>query len=213
MEAKPQRRNTLPAVHYAGDDVVTQLLQRCAKGDHDAFAEFYDRTCGTVYTRAYRVLRDQSLAETVTQDVYLEVWCKADSFNGAQGSAIAWLVWLAHHRAVDRVRADRARTERDAAYAARHRSRNIDPVQETVLRQIECHDVRNCLSALTDLQRESIVLAYYGGYTASQIAAILDSTVPAVKTRIRDGIIRLRNATAAKGFGLSPPVASPRDTA
>jgi RNA polymerase sigma factor, sigma-70 family len=170
---------------------LAALLRATARGDHAAFAAVYDTTAAIVYGAVRRVLRDPGQSDEVTQEVLLEAWRTAARFDPAKGSALAWLTTIAHRRAVDRVRAERRATERE--HRATTREVPYDEVAETVQVRLQHERVRRCLAALTDLQRESVVLAYYGGYTYPEVAALLNIPMGTVKTRMRDGLIRLRD--------------------
>ena len=138
-----------------------------------------------------RVIRDRAQAEEVTQEVLLEVWRSASRFSPAQGTAMAWIMTVAHRRAVDRVRsAQRAAEREQRTYTAQI---PFDEVAEAVESSLEHERVRRCLGTLTDLQRESVTLAYYGGYTYNEVAALLGVAAGTVKTRMRDALIRLRD--------------------
>ena len=167
------------------------LLRRVARSDADAFAALYDHTRSRVYGLVARVLRDSGYSEETTQEIYLEVWRTADAYDSAKGSALSWLMTMAHRRAVDRVRSAVAATERE------HRTAQPltadDEVAETAVANLDAERVRRCLGGLTDVQRESITLAYYGGYTYPEVAGLLHAALGTVKTRIRDGLIRLRD--------------------
>ena len=171
-----------------------ELLQRVAEGDQSAFAALYDATSPAVFGTVLRVLRDRAQSEEVTQEVYLEAWRTAARFDPARGSARTWLVTMAHRRAVDRVRAAQASAVRDERAGLRDQQRPYDSVSEAVEQRLEREDVRRALGSLTAVQREAVALAYYGGRTHTEIAAELRLPLGTVKTRLRDGMIRLRDA-------------------
>ena len=171
---------------------LTELLVRAAKGDETAFADFYDRTSAAVHGLARRVVRDPARAEEITQEVYLQVWRTATRFEPSRGSARSWLLTLTHRRAVDVVRHDQASTNREARYDWSG-GPDIDVVEDTVSTRLEHEQVRRCLSSLTELQHEAVTLAYYGGNTYAEVAKLLDVNPATVKTRMRDGLIRLRD--------------------
>lgn len=173
---------------------VEALIARAAKGDHDAFAQLYDRVCAQVHGLVRRVLRDPAQADEVTQEVLLEVWRTATRFDPARGGGITWILTIAHRRAVDRVRSEQASRDRIERVAAGQHERDVDVVVEAVDLRLEQQQVRKALDDLTDLQREALELAYYGGYTYREVADLLDAPLGTVKTRLRDGLIRLRDA-------------------
>jgi RNA polymerase sigma-70 factor (ECF subfamily) len=140
-----------------------------------------------------RVVRDPAQSEEVTQEVYVDVWRQAARFDAELGSARTWILTMAHRRAVDRVRRVEAATEREQKAASRTLTREYDEVVETVERSLEAERVRRCLDTLTELQRESVTLAYYKGYTYPEVAQLLDSPLGTIKTRMRDGLVRLRD--------------------
>jgi len=166
------------------------LLTHVAKGDQAAFEALYDQLAASVYGLIRKVLRNPSQAEEVTQEVLLEVWRTASRFDPARGSAATWVLTIAHRRAIDRVRAEEAATAREQRSAQVPAA--IDEVAETVEASMDAERLRRCLAGLTELQRESITLAYYGGYSYAQVAALLDTALGTIKTRIRDGLTRLR---------------------
>jgi RNA polymerase sigma-70 factor (ECF subfamily) len=166
------------------------LLTRVAKGDQAAFEALYDQLSASVYGLIRKVLRNPSQSEEVTQEVLLEVWRTASRFDPARGSASAWVLTIAHRRAIDRVRAEEAATAREQRSAEPPVA--TDEVAETVEASLDAERLRRCVAGLTELQRESITLAYYGGYTYAQVAKLLDTALGTIKTRIRDGLTALR---------------------
>jgi len=174
------------------------LLRRVAQHDSEAFAALYDATRSQVYGMVARVLRDRGYSEETTQDVYLQVWRTAQSYDPASGSALAWLLTLAHRRAVDRVRAEQAATQRDSRYGATNIERPADHVSAAVISGEERRQVTACLDGLTDLQRECIELAYYQGLTYVQVSERLSANLATVKSRMRDALRSLRNCLGVR---------------
>ncbi|MGB8861537.1 MAG: ECF RNA polymerase sigma factor SigK [Ilumatobacteraceae bacterium] len=174
------------------DDPWAGLLRRAGRGDQAAFAELYDALSPLVYGVVLKVVRDPSQAEEVTQEVFVELWRLAARFDGSKGSAKSWAATLAHRRAIDRVRseqASRVRQDRDANQAVREHDVVVAEV-ESSLEQVR---VRRALGQLSELQREAVELAYFGGHTYREVAVLLDVAEGTVKSRIRDGMIRLRD--------------------
>jgi len=181
-----------PGLPEGRDRDLDGLLTLVARGDEAAFASVYDQLSGPVYGLIRRVVRDPSQSEEVAQEVMLDVWRAASRFEPDRGSPQAWVATIAHRRAVDRVRSAQAATRRDD-HAAAQAPEGHDGVAEAVEAKLERERVRRCLGALTELQRESIVLAYYGGYTYREVAGLLGIALGTTKTRMRDGLIRLRD--------------------
>lgn len=155
------------------------------------FATLYEQIAGQVYGLVNRVLRCPSQAEEVAQEVLLEVWRSASRYDPSRGSARAWVMTIAHRRAVDRVRSEQAARGRNGIL---REDGHFDVVAEEVELRLEHQQVRNALDQLTDLQREAVKLAYYGGYTYPEVAELLGTPLGTVKSRMRDGLIRLRDA-------------------
>jgi len=168
------------------------LLEATATGDTGAFSELYKRTSSRVYGMVLRVLRDPGYAEETAQEVFLQIWKQAGTFDTAKGSAIAWMMTLAHRRAIDRVRSEQSSADREHVYETRNYRDEFDQVTEEVWRRFERQAVLDCLNALTPTQRESLTIAYYGGLSYREVADDLGVAVPTVKSRIRDGLIKLR---------------------
>ncbi|MGH3423375.1 MAG: ECF RNA polymerase sigma factor SigK [Nocardioidaceae bacterium] len=173
--------------------LLGEWLGQTARGDEQAFGRVYDVVGDAVFGLVRRVLRDPTRAEEVTQEVFLQVWQTAHRFDPERGRAKSWIMTLAHRRAVDAVRHDQAATERDNAYDWSGGGREFDQVEESVSTKLEHEQVRRCMGTLTDLQREAVGLAYYKGYTYGQVANLLDANLATIKTRMRDGLIRLRD--------------------
>ncbi|MER6069202.1 sigma-70 family RNA polymerase sigma factor [Streptomyces sp. NPDC001393] len=169
-----------------------ELLVLVADGDQRAFEDLYALVSGPVYGLVRRVVRDPAQSEEVAQEVLLETWRSATRYDPGRGSALSWILTLAHRRAVDRVRSARAAGEREQREAVRAGEPAFDQVAEEVEAGMEREWVRRCLRRLTDLQRQSVTLAYYDGYTYREVAERLSLPLGTVKTRMRDGLTRLR---------------------
>ena len=169
------------------------LLRRVARGDRDAFAVVYDLTKTRVYGLVVRVLRDSGYSEETTQEVYLEVWRTASEYDSAKGSALAWLLTMAHRRAIDRVRSEQAGSRRESRYGAANVDPATDVVADSAIAGDERRRVTQCLDSLTDVQRQCIELAYYGGLTYVEVSRRLAANLSTIKSRMRDALRGLRN--------------------
>jgi RNA polymerase sigma-70 factor (ECF subfamily) len=172
---------------------LEELMAAVARGDHRAFEQLYERTSAAVYGTVLRVLRDRAQSEEVAQEVMVEVWKIAARFDETKGSVMAWILTMTHRRAVDRVRAEQSATNRVRRLGGREILPAYDEVSETVTARLEVEAVRRCLSSLTQLQRQAVELAYYQGYSYREVAELLEVPLGTVKTRMRDGLIRLRD--------------------
>lgn len=185
------------AVHIGGTaeagPELGELLAQVAQGDQKAFAAVYDRVAGPVLGLVRSVLRDPAQSEEVTQEVLVEVWRGAARFRPEKGAAMTWVMTLAHRRAVDRVRYAQAASDREERAAQLEQTPAYDQVVEQVEARLEREQVRRCLRTLTELQRQSVTLAYYKGLTYREVAELLAQPLGTVKTRLRDGLIRLRD--------------------
>lgn len=181
----------LRLVSPRGPADVDDLMRRAARGDSRAFEALYDELSPAVYGLARRVVRDPARAEDVTQEVFLDVWRKATRFDGDRGKAKTWVLTIAHRRAVDAVRRNEA-SKRQDHHGAPDEVSHDEPADALITAE-EHGDVRECLETLTDLQLESVRLAYFNGYTYGEVATLLDKPLPTIKTRMRDGLIRLRD--------------------
>lgn len=173
-------------------DELADLFTQVRDGDQAAFAVFYDRTAARVFGLVRRVVRDPSIAEDVTQEVFVEAWRTAARYDAERGSVVAWLLTLAHRRAVDRVRSEQAARDRQDRVGRRDVERPVDDVADEVERSLDRQRVRGALDGLTALQREAVEMAYYRGNTQREVARLLDVPLGTVKTRLRDGLGRLR---------------------
>lgn len=169
-----------------------ELLARVAEGDDDAFALLYQVVVGPVFRMVRYVVLDVAQSEEVTQEVMVELWRTAARYDPAQGSVLNWTLMLARRRAVDRVRAAASQTRHDQLFGSMFLDRAFDDVVETVTTNLEHQQVRLCLRTLTERQRESVLLAYYGGYSYQEVAELLRTPLGTIKTRLRDGLLRLR---------------------
>jgi RNA polymerase sigma-70 factor (ECF subfamily) len=195
--ARSQRGLGLPAAEHQAS--LEELMALVARGDEAAFERLYDALAGPVLGLVQRVLRDPAQSEEVAQEVLVELWRTATRYRADRGGVRTWALTLAHRRAVDRVRSAQASTERDDRVAKSELDRPFDQVADEVTGRLEREQVRRCVGTLTDLQRESVVLAYYGGYTYREVAQLLDVPLGTVKTRLRDGLIRLRDCRGVAG--------------
>ena len=179
------------------DDVIpvslNDLLGRVADGDERAFAELYDQISNRVFGLVRRLLKDAAQSEEVTQEIFLEVWQNAKRYDPSKGSAATWILTMSHRRAVDRIRSSQSTRDRDQKIGLRNLETEYDSVSESVEIRVEHERVGQALQRLTELQRQAVTLAYYGGYSHSEVAEMLKVPIGTVKTRLRDGMIRLRD--------------------
>jgi RNA polymerase sigma-70 factor, ECF subfamily len=187
----PERRRSTQPSGLAGTAGLEAALAAVARGDEAAFELVYDRAAPVVLGTARRILRDPAQSEEVMQEVLLEIWRSAARFDPAAGSAAGWITMLAHRRAVDRVRSEQRAAQREIR--ATTAAVAYDEVADAVEASLDRERVRRCLAGLTELQRQAVTLAYYGGYTYREVAELLGVAVGTVKTRMRDGLIRLRD--------------------
>jgi RNA polymerase sigma-70 factor (ECF subfamily) len=198
-EVGPRGVAAVPGSGGRAPTATDELLRLVARGDDSAFAALYDTIAPRVYGLVLRVLRDPAQAEEVAQEVLVEIWRTAGRYDGTRGSATSWMFTIAHRRAVDRVRAEQAGAERIRRVAAASVETPYDEVVEQATARLDQAQVRRCLDGLTDLQREAITLAYYGGHTYREVAELLGAAIPTVKSRMRDGLIRMRDCLGVAG--------------
>lgn len=192
MSAASRHLSAVPATGLPADPDALMVL--VSRGSTEAFEALYDLMAPQVYGVVRRVLRDPAQSEEVAQDVLTDVWRTAPRFDGSRGTARGWVLTMAHRRAVDRVRSEQASRDREDRVGREAPERPFDRVSAEVEQRFEVQQVREALDELTDVQREAIELAYYGGNTYREVAALLDTPLGTVKTRMRDGLIRLRDA-------------------
>lgn len=173
-------------------DLAAALLARIADRDQAAFAELYDLLSPRVFGLILRVLVNRAHAEEVLQEVFLEIWQSAASFAPNRGQGRTWIMTIAHRRAVDRVRSAQAAGERDERAGLRELASEPAGVEEQVELRIESRRVAGALGQLPEAQREALTLAYFGGYSQSEIAVLTGTALGTIKTRMRDGLSRLR---------------------
>lgn len=193
MSTHPERRLRAVPDGPAASRTDEDVLLRVARGDQAAFEQLYDRFAGPVYGVVRRVVRDPAQSEEVTQEVLTEVWRTATRFDPDKGKASTWILVMAHRRAIDRVRSVQASRDRTERVGIAQHERDHDHVSEEVETRFEHEAVRTALDELTDLQRQAVELAYYGGMTYREVSELLDTPLGTIKTRIRDGLIRLRD--------------------
>ena len=185
-----------PSEDYASDVESASkesLLRRIAEGDQKAFSRLYDDIAPRVLGLIRRLLIDHAQSEEVAQEVFLEIWQTASRFDENKGGASTWILTMAHRRAIDRIRASQSSRDRDTKVGIRDFAPEYDHVSESVEVTIEHERVKKAMARLTELQRQAVTLAYYGGYSHSEVAALLKVPIGTVKTRLRDGMIRLRD--------------------
>ena len=185
--------SSVPNEEQAPSARQQDLLERVATGDQRAFSELYDAISPRVFGLIKRLLRDHAQSEEVLQEVFLEIWQTATRFDPNKGAASTWILTMAHRRAVDRVRSSQSSRDRDVKIGIRDHKVDYDHVSETIEVRLEHERVEKAMTRLTELQRQAVSLAYYGGYSHSEVAAMLSVPIGTVKTRLRDGMIRLRD--------------------
>lgn len=177
------------------------LLRATARGDERAFASLYDRYGPVLFGMLLRILRERTEAEDVLQEVFLQVWRRADGFDETRGRAFTWLVTLARSRAIDRLRATRTR-ERAAQASAGEADEFVADALVDVTRAEEGEAVRGALAAIPEEQRRALLLAYFEGLSQTEIAARLGQPLGTVKTRMRSGLSKLRELLRGRVEGI-----------
>ena len=170
---------------------VDDLVVLSARGDRRAFGELYDRMASRMLGLAVRLVVDRSIAEEVVQEALLEAWQQAARFDPARGSAVGWLLTMTRMRAIDRIRSEQAARDRIMRVGILEYEEETEDVAETIERVAMTEWTAAALAELSAIQRESVTL-FYDGYTHREIAEQLGVPHNTVKTRVRDGLTRLR---------------------
>lgn len=173
---------------------LTSALEATALGDTGAFAELYAELSPRIFGLALRIVRNPALAEEVTQEVFTEIWRTASSYDSARGSGLSWVMTMAHHRAVDKVRRESASRRRDDLYALRTGQTPFDETATAGNASLESRAVRLALAALSPQHREALELAYFGGLTHTELALRLQLPLGTAKSRIRAALLQMRDA-------------------
>ncbi len=188
---------TAPATTPSG---LAGALGRCAAGDQGAFAEVYDATSARAFGLALRVLRDHAQAQEATQEAFLQVWRQCGRFDAGRGSAISWILMIVHGTAVTQVRSSQSRSTREEVYERQSDPLRVgreDPTVAAADASMDAVRVREAMRQLTDVQRTALEMAYFEGRTHTEVAEIIGIPLGTAKTRIRDGLLRLRDVMAA----------------
>ena len=180
--------------HRLADEELMVLLR---DGDADAFEAIYDRHGGAAFSLAYRMVGDRNIAEDITQEAFLSIWRSRVRFDRERGSVRAWVLGIVHHRTIDALRRNLVHDRRRAsAEGLEERQEAPERTDVEVARRDEARTVREVMQTLPDEQHEVIRLAYFGGFTHTQIAEMLDMPVGTVKGRMRLGLDKMRRALA-----------------
>ena len=177
------------------------LVALAARSEQSALAELYDRFGRPAYGLALRILRDEALAEDAVQEAFLALWRTAARFVPERGKASTWILTLVHRRAVDLVRREERRRADALEQAPEQESR--DAVDEEAWLRLQRERVQDALRKLPDQQREAIELAYYGGFTQSELAERLGQPLGTIKSRMFMGLARLRELLGEPGMEMS----------
>lgn len=181
-----------------GSDLV-DLVRR----DQSALARIYDRFGSAVYGLSRQVLKDDGLAQDVTQEIFLRLWNEPQRFDPERGSLRSFLLREAHSRSIERVRSEEARRQRESRSEFRDRPVPLD-IEDDVLRSLTSDEVRNALSQLPEGERSAIVLAYYGGHSYREVASVLGAPEGTIKSRIRSGLLKLSSLLDDEGSEAKP---------
>jgi RNA polymerase sigma-70 factor (ECF subfamily) len=181
----------------AGD--LLQVVRR----DQSALARIYDRLGNAVYGLSRQVLKDEGLAQDVTQEIFLRLWNEPQRFDPERGSLRSFLLREAHSRSIEKVRSEEARRQRESRSEFRDRPVLRD-TEDDVITSLTSNEVRTALSQLPDAERSAIVLAYYGGHSYREVASVLGAPEGTIKSRIRSGLLKLSSLLGDEGLEAKP---------
>jgi RNA polymerase sigma-70 factor (ECF subfamily) len=197
FERRKRNRSPAAALQSLADE---ELMSLVAKGEAPAFETIYERHCGAAFSLAYRMCGTRSLAEDVAQEAFLSIWRSGGRYDRARGSVRTWVLGIVHNRAIDALRrtvVHERRRASDAGVEERFEARERTEVEAA--RREEAKTIRGMLDALPDEQSRVIELAYFGGFTHSEIAEMLGTPIGTVKGRMRLGLEKLRGQLAPQG--------------
>lgn len=200
MEPAPAEGSYVPSPpdpDAAGEllqNTIQAQLRAAGRGDESAFAALYDSVAPRIYGLVLGILGDAHQSEQVAEEVFLQIWKTSSRFDPTRGSALSWIMTIAHRRAVDRVRATAAQRRRDVNGTVRSLNTPSDQIAEPAHATIEAATrIRGTLAVLPPTQRQAVELAYFGGHTHHEVAQLLQIPLGTARTRIRDGLTRLRD--------------------
>lgn len=171
---------------------LEELLEQVASGDCRAFTALYERTAARVLGLCRRLVVDRATAEDLTQEVFLEVWTKAARFDRTKGSVIGWILHIAHHRAVDRIRTTESARRRDTTDASFHQHRFDVQADHRIVRACDAQQLWAAIDALSHLRREALLYAYFTNHNHQQASELLQIPLGTFKSRVRDAVGALR---------------------
>lgn len=178
---------------------LDSLLDGVRAGDKAAFADLYDALASQVLGLATHILRDRAQAEEITQEVFVEVWQKAHTFDPARGSVKSWVLRLTKSRSIDRLRSWRSAQVRDTEDFHKQLTTWVVPAEDEVQHRLESQELQELIDSIGEPHRSALMLAYFGEYTHQEIADATGVALGTAKTRVRDGLQKLRKAVTLKG--------------
>jgi len=191
-------------VATVADDADRSCLMRIAAGGSDALDELYERYKTMAYSIAYRITNDATLAEDVVQDAFLGAWRNAERYVAGKGSVKTWLLSIVHHRAIDAVRRRKPTTELPDVELVPPAQFQVPDVWAEVAAELDADDVRRAMATLSDVQREAIELAYFGGLTQQEVADRTNTPLGTVKSRMRLGLMAMRRVLTPDEHEVEP---------